>query len=195
MKDYGIRGDPNYRLLEDDTAFQGRVVSVAKQKVRLPNGVETQHDVIRLPEAVAIVPILEEGGKRFVILVEQFRNSVQGYMHEVPAGVVDPGEEPEATAVRELREETGFEAGRMTHLASLLMIPGTSKHRLHYFLAQDLRVGEQDLEDTECLRVRKVPFDPLVQRLICDEPGSTPIVDAKTHLSLLHVHAVLERSS
>ena len=194
MREHGIRGDPKYRLYESETLCQGAVVVVARQRIRFPNGHEATQDVILLPDAVAIVPIIVENEQRFVVLIEQFRNSLQGHIHEIPAGIIDPGEEPETAARRELEEETGFRAGRIERLASLLMIPGTSSHRLHFFLAEDLEPGTQALEQAECVRVRKVPFEPLVQRITDEPPGSTVVVDAKTHLGLLHVAARFDRA-
>jgi hypothetical protein len=71
------------------------------------------------------------------------------------------------------------------------MLPGTSRHRLHFFLATDLAPGVQRLEDSECLRVVVLPFAPLVKRLVEAPPGSTVVVDGKTHLGLLHAAALL----
>ena len=194
MKEYGIRGDARYRLLESELLGEGCLVRLVKERVRLPNGHEMEQDRIELPPAVAVVPLLEDPpGELFVVLVEQFRNAVRGYLHEIPAGILAAGEEPAACAVRELEEETGFRAGRVEHLASLLMVPGTSSHRLHFFLAEELTPGAQDLEPAECLRVRKVPFEPLVRRVVEEPPGSSVVVDAKTHLALLHVKALIDR--
>ena len=166
---------------------KGFTASLSRERIRLPNGHEMEHDIIHLPAAVAVLPlIVDEAGDRSVILVEQFRNPVRGYMHEIPAGVVEEGEDLEACGRRELEEETGYRAGRMLHLASLLMIPGTSAYRLHYFLAEELTAGSPRPERAECLQVRRVPFDPLVRRLIEEPPGSTVVVDGKTHLALLH---------
>lgn len=191
MKEYGVRRDPRYRLLASETLCEGAVVRVTRERIRLPHGHETEQDVVHLPPAVGIVPVLEEGAERRVILVEQFRNSVRGHIHEIPAGLVEEGEDLEACARRELEEETGFRAGELRHLASLLMIPGTSAHRMHFFLARELSPGHGDLEPAECLRVRKVPYEPLVRRLISEAPGSTPIVDSKTHLGLLQSWLIL----
>jgi ADP-ribose pyrophosphatase len=176
--------------------FEGRVVSVAVEHIQLPNGFEARHEILTLPRAVAVVPLLEEAGHPAeVVLVEQFRSSVRGYIHEVPAGIVEAGEEPEVCAVRELKEETGFACGRMTHLTTLYPIPGTSAHFMDFFLAQDLRPGEQELDASECLTVKRFAFDDLLASLLPPlESGGAPvagpprvIVDSKTHLGLLHV--------
>ncbi len=192
MKEYGIRSDPRHRVHGSEVLCQGKIVRVEREQVSLPHGYETAQEVVHLPPAVAIVPItVDDSGQRCVVLVEQFRNSVRGHMHEIPAGVVEEGEDYEDCARRELEEETGFRAGKIQHIASLLMIPGTSAHRLHFFLAEDLSPGTQNLDQAECLRVRSVELDPLVERLLKEAPGSTPIVDSKTHLGLLHCWMLL----
>lgn len=192
MNDPSIRPDPAYRMLSSRDLCQGAVVGVRRERIHLPNGHEMEQDVICLPDAVAVVPLVEgERGDFRVVLVEQFRNSVRGHMHEIPAGIVDPGEAPADCARRELEEETGYRAGRLTHLASLLMIPGTSGHRLHFFLAESLDPGRQRLEPAECLRTRSLPFWDLARDLVESPPGTTEVVDAKTHLGLLHAAAVL----
>jgi ADP-ribose pyrophosphatase len=187
MNDPRLRPDPNARLEERSWAFEGRMVRVSRDRFLLPSGKAVVHETIHLPSAVAVVPLLEEGeGPRRVVLVEQFRTSVGAYIHELPAGILEEGEDPEACARRELEEETGYRAGKWTHLASLLALPGTSAHRMHFFLAEELSGGEQRLEDGECLDVRRLPFDELVDGILRGAPGSTCVVDTKTQLGLLY---------
>ncbi|MBN1441240.1 MAG: NUDIX hydrolase, partial [Planctomycetes bacterium] len=187
-----IRSDPRFELISSVAIGRGDIVTLLRERIRLPNGHETEQDLLQLPDAVAVVPILVEGGEPVVVLVEQFRNSVKGHMHEIPAGMVEPGEDPARTARRELEEETGYRARRWRHLASLLAVPGISGHRLHFFLAEELEAGRQRLERTECLRVRRFPLAALARSLLEDPPDSTVVVDAKTHLALLHAHLHLE---
>jgi len=194
----GVRSDADFRLLEREVKFQGRFVGVSVDHVRLPGGHETLHEVLHLPSAVAVVPLLEEGGRTDVVLVEQFRTSLQGHIHEVPAGILEAGEDPAACAARELEEETGFTAARITPLTVIYPTPGTSDHRMHLYLAEGLRQGEQRLEDAECLTVVRFPLDDVLRWII--DPATAPpgkdgnpiaIVDAKTHLGILH--AVMRR--
>jgi 8-oxo-dGTP pyrophosphatase MutT (NUDIX family) len=164
---------------------------------------------------------VEAGRRPEVVLVEQFRGSVRGYIHEVPAGVVEEGEDPAACARRELEEETGYVAGRFRPLATLCPIPGTSAHRMYFYLAEDLAPGRQRLEEAECLTVKRVPLDDLVAAILDGPssgtdtgkspgagaaPGALPgeadapaagrvvVIDAKTHLAVLHV-ALLRRGA
>jgi ADP-ribose pyrophosphatase len=189
----GIRQDPSFRLIERTFVFQGKIVSVSLDDVRFPGGHEARHEVLHLPSAVAVVPLLEETpGLLEVVLVDQFRSSMQGYLHEIPAGILEKGEDPAAGAARELEEETGYRASRLTHLATLYPIPGTSAHHMYFYLAEGLKKGEQNLEEGECLTVKRFPLDNLVESMLKPEGsiqgGAAPVlVDAKTHVGLLHV--------
>lgn len=189
MNERGIRDDPDYKLLKTERLCQGPVIGVARERIVLPNGHETEQDVVLLPDAVAIVPIeWDAGGRPIIVLVEQFRNPLRAWMHEIPAGLVDPHEDTARAAARELAEETGLRARRMSHLASLFQIPGTSGHRLHFYLAEDLEPGEASLDDAECIHVRRFPLIELAEGLLSGRPGSTPVVDSKTHLGVLHAY-------
>jgi ADP-ribose pyrophosphatase len=182
----GVRPDASFQLLHREYSFRGRFVSVSIDHIRLPGGHETRHETLHLPSAVCVVPLLEaRPGSVEVVLIEQLRSSVQGFIHELPAGILEPGEDPAACAARELEEETGYVADRISHLVTLLPIPGTSDHRMHFYLAEGLRAGEQRLEAAECLTVKRVPLDHVLEALLGKREPL--IVDAKTHVGLLHV--------
>lgn len=187
----GVREDGEFRLLGSETAFRGKMVGVTLEHQRFPGGHEVRHEVLHLPSAVAVVPILETlPGRREVVLIEQFRSAVGGYIHEIPAGVLEEGEDPADCALRELAEETGYTAKSITPLTVVYPIPGTSAHRMHYFLAEGLVPGEQRLEAAECLTVKRFPLEDVLRSIL----GSGPleIVDAKVHIGLLHA-ALRER--
>ena len=200
----GVRPDQKFQRLERDQKFRGRFVGVSVDRIVLPSGHKMDHEVVHLPSAVCVVPLLAvENGGIEVVLVEQFRNSVGGYIHEIPAGILEEGEDPATCAARELIEETGYRAARLTHLVTLCPIPGVSDHRMHFFMAEGLSAGEQQLEPAECLTVRRVPLRSLLTSVLAggqgsDHPERAPVspivvVDAKTHLGLLQ--AVLVRGA
>jgi ADP-ribose pyrophosphatase len=161
----------------------------------LPGGHETRHEVLHLRSAVSVVPLLEEApGETEVVLVEQFRNAVEGYIHEIPAGILEEGEDPAACAARELEEETGYSASRILHLTTLLPTPGISAHKMYYYLAEGLRPGRQRLEAAECLTVQRFRLEDLLASILCPAEGSpvedrpkVTVIDAKTHVGILHV--------
>ncbi|MGQ9592548.1 MAG: NUDIX hydrolase [Planctomycetota bacterium] len=192
----GVRPAESFRILEREEAFRGRVVAVSVDRIVLPGGHETRHEVLHLPPAVCVVPLLEgPPGRWEVLLVEQFRNALEGYLFELPAGILEQGEDPAACAARELEEETGFRARRIAHLATLFPIPGTSAHRMHFYLAEDLEPGTQRLEASECLTVRRAPLDELAAKVLegtgGPSAGGIQIVDAKTTIGILRA-AVLK---
>jgi 8-oxo-dGTP pyrophosphatase MutT (NUDIX family) len=117
---------------------------------------------------------------------------VAGYIHEIPAGMLEPGEDPLACARRELREETGYTAGRWTPVTTVLQAPGISPVEIHYFLAEDLRLaGDPELDAIECLSVKRVPLAALVDSMVrgvqCD--AAPPMVDIKVHLAVFYLAA------
>jgi ADP-ribose pyrophosphatase len=185
----GVRTDDAFRLLDRDYKYRGKVVTVSVDHFRLPGGYEGRHDVLHLPSAVAVVPLLEtpDGGCE-VVLVEQFRNSMEGFIHEIPAGILEEGEDPSACAARELEEETGYRAGRLRHLVTLFPIPGTSAHKMYFYLAEGLHPGTQQLEAAECLTVKRFRLDALLDSILAraSAPPVVTIVDGKTHIGILH---------
>jgi len=186
----GIRpaGDA-YVLREARLAYPGDWVKVFRNRIRLPNGHEAEHEIAMPRDAVSIVPILEETpGRPEIILVEQFRSTLEGFIHEIPAGLLESGEEPASCARRELREETGYEAAAVTPIAVIHPTPGFALERMHYFLAEGLRLASgQSLDPGECLQVKRFPLRGLLERLVFGKevPGIPPIVDAKTWVGIL----------
>jgi ADP-ribose pyrophosphatase len=150
---------------------------VALEKVTLPNGVTKDREVVRHPGAAAMVPLLDDGN---VVLVKQYRHAVNNYLWEIPAGTLEPDEEPMACAERELVEETGYEATNFDKLTEILPAPGYTDEHIHIFLATGLTLAEQRLEDDEVLTVQPTPFDKAIEMIKTGE-----IQDAKTIVGLL----------
>src|SRR5262249_8456925 len=147
----GIRSDAGFRLIERQFVFEGKIVRVSIDQARLPGGHEVRHEVLHLPSAVAVVPLLEENpGLPEGVMVDQFRTALQGCLHEIPAGILEEGEDPAACAARELEEETGYKPTRLTYLGTIHPIPGTSAHLMYFYLAEGLKPGRQLLEEAEC---------------------------------------------
>lgn len=164
--------DPTVR-----TIHKGRVVTLNVETLMLPNGHETQLEIIRHPGAAAIVPLTDSGN---VLLVRQYRHAAGGYILEVPAGKLDAGEDPQACAARELQEEVGVVAGKLHKLGSILTTPGFTDEIIHLYLATHLQPGTQALEQDEDLTVEEVPFAEAIR--LCMEGG---IRDAKSVCALL----------
>ncbi len=165
------------KVHEITSLYNGKIFNVALEKVTLPNGVTKDREVVRHPGAAAMVPLLDDGN---VVLVKQYRHAVNNYLWEIPAGTLEPDEEPMACAERELVEETGYEATNFDKLTEILPAPGYTDEHIHIFLATGLTLAEQRLEDDEVLTVQPTPFDKAIEMIKAGE-----IQDAKTIVGLL----------
>jgi ADP-ribose pyrophosphatase len=161
--------------------YTGRVVSLDVDTVRFPNGTTGELEMIRHSGASAIVPVLEAPGEEDqVLLIRQYRYAANGFLYEVPAGRLDPGETPEACARRELKEETGYSASTVTPLTAIFTTPGFTDERIHLFVAHGLTPGESALEADEILDVHSTTFSRAMQMI---DEGL--ITDGKTIVALL----------
>jgi len=121
-------------VIEQKTVYQGRAFNVRRDKVRFHEQKTTSVDIVEHAGAVTILPV-SEGCIQFV---RQYRHAIGMELLELPAGTLDPGESPEACALREIREETGFAAGRLVKLGEFYLAPGYSTEYLYLFLATEL---------------------------------------------------------
>lgn len=163
--------------IERTRVYGGTLLQVYRDRVRLPSGGEAAREVVRHPGSVAIVP-RDAAGR--IVLVRQFRYAVDRELWEVPAGTCDrPGEPPSETARRELAEEAGLMAGRLTELGRAYLVPGWADELMTFFLAEDLSPTEGHAELDESFRVN--PFDLHDLRVL---RSTGEIEDAKTLLGL-----------
>jgi len=151
--------------------------------VHLPNGRTVSLEVIHHPGAAAIVAVDDRDE---VALIRQFRHAVGGFIWEVPAGTLAPGEAPHACAQRELREETGLVAAQWTALGSLVTTPGFCYERIHLFLARALSDAAQALDHDEVLTVSRLPLSRALAMVHGGE-----IEDAKSIVALYRAAATL----
>ncbi len=158
---------------------EGKFISVRRDEIDYPSGLHKTWDIVLHPGAVAIVPITQEG---HLILVEQWRRALGKITLEIPAGVIDSGEEPEASAQRELQEEIGKKAGKLIYLGPYYSSPGVYTEKVHLFIAKDLIPSQLQGEDTDEIDIRVVPFDDALKLI---EDGT--ICDAKTALGILRL--------
>jgi len=164
-------------ILSREVVFSGRVFEVEVRRVRLPDGREARRDIVRHAGAVAMIPVTGDGR---VLLVRQFRSPAGEALLEIPAGTLEPGEDPLACAARELEEEIGYRAGRLEPLFSSYLAPGYSSEMLHTFLATDLQPTAPHRESDEIIRVEAIS---LAEAPALIRNGS--IKDAKTICGLL----------
>lgn len=143
------------QLVASRTAFAGRLISVTVEDVELSDGRAASREVVHHPGAVAIVPLLDEDN---VIMIQQYRHPAGRILWELPAGVLEPDEDPETCARRELAEEVGYVPGKLEHLLSTFTSPGFSTELIHIFLARDLREVAASEKEDELIRPVQVPL-------------------------------------
>ena len=160
--------------------YKGTVVTLNVDTVRLPNGHTIDLEVIRHPGASAVVPMKQDGT---VVLIRQFRHAANGFIYEIPAGKLHPKEDPLDCAARELEEEIGYRAGRFQLLSSIFTAPGFADEVIHVYLATELTMGTQNLDQDEVLEVVEMPLKEAIAKI---EDGT--IRDAKTIVGLQAVY-------
>ena len=162
----------------------GRVINLDIDTVRYPDGSTGELEMIRHPGASAVVPFLSDplGDDPQILLIRQYRYAAAGFIYEIPAGRLEPGEAPEACARRELLEETGCSASVLAPLIPFLTTPGFTDERIHLFMASGLTRGEAKREVDEFVELAPMPLSQVLKLI---ETGG--IEDAKTIIALLFV--------
>ncbi|GAA4331052.1 NUDIX hydrolase [Pigmentiphaga soli] len=180
--------DASSRRLEETrvstaVVFPGKLLQVHRDEVRLPDGALAVREYIHHPGASMIVPLLPDGR---VVLERQFRYPMHRAFIEFPAGKIDPGEAPLATAQRELLEETGYRAGRWTELTTIHNAIAYADERIVLFLAEDLQAGRHSLDEHEFVETFVASLDDLMTWVAAGE-----VSDVKTIIGAFFVQKLL----
>jgi ADP-ribose pyrophosphatase len=168
--------------LESRRIYTGKVLNLDIDRVRFPDGSVGELEMIRHSGASAVVPFLSEpaGADPQLLLIRQYRYAANGFLYELPAGRLDPGEAPIDCARRELREETGCSAEQLDFLYTMYTTPGFTDERIHLFMASGLTHGETGHEADEFLTLETVPLSHALEMI-----RDGVIQDAKTALGIL----------
>jgi ADP-ribose pyrophosphatase len=166
-----------YELLHSNTIFKGHAFSVELLLTRLPDGNQKVYELVRHREAVTLVPVDPAGQ---IYFVRQYRIGAGQALLELPAGVLEPGEDPASGGGREIREETGFAAGKLLKLGEFYLAPGYSSELMHVFLATDLYPAPLEADEDEFLEVETLPVQQVYEML-----DTGLIKDGKTLAALL----------
>ncbi len=167
----------SFKTIKKETVYHGRAFTVRRDEVELPNQHSMHVDVIEHPGAVTILPVDEAGRILFVV---QYRHAAGREMLELPAGTLDPGEEPEACAYREIREETGFAAGKMVKLGEFFLAPGYSTEYMLVYLASQLKSDPLPKDQDEYITLQAITIEQAYRMALNGE-----LMDGKSLAALL----------
>lgn len=176
--------DYKEKMIYSKKIYEGRIVNLRVDEVVLPDGKNTSREVVEYAGAVAVVPVNEKGE---LLLVRQYRYAVGETLLEIPAGKIERGEDYASSAARELVEETGYEAGNLKHLISFYSTPGFTNEQIHLFLATELALKKQDLDEDEFIEVETVNMKKAAEMIMSGE-----ICDAKSVVGILTALKFLE---
>lgn len=165
-------------MANDEVLFSARSFQVVRRTLTGPGGQGLVKEIVRHPGAAVVLPLLDDGR---IVLIENFRIAAGRRLVELPAGTLDPGEDPAATAHRELAEETGYRAGSMEPLVKFYSSPGMLDEVMHLFVATRLEAGPADLQHDEDIRTRPASWDEALAML-----ADGRVQDAKTIAGLLY---------
>ncbi len=171
------------RTIETERVYKGRIVNVRRDIVQTESGRRVDREVVEHPGAVAILAVDAE---HRIALVRQYRHAVAESLWEVPAGKLEPGEDPAACAVRELAEETGYKAHNVRQLSCIYSTPGFCDEKIYLFYASLLEQGTSQPEEDEAIRVGLFSPESVLEKIRNGE-----IRDAKTIVAMLWYTSLL----
>ena len=171
------------KTIKTKTAYKGTFLTLNSDKVLLPNGNTSFREWIKHPGAVCCIPILPDGN---IGLIKQYRYAVKKQMIEIPAGKLDQNETPENCAMRELEEEIGYKAKKMTFLTNIHPAIGFTDEKMWLYLAEDLIQTKQSLDSDEFLVLIPTKIEEAVEMVWRGE-----ITDAKTIIGILWAQRII----
>lgn len=175
----------SFELLQSEILLKGRAFTIRRDTLKTPDERVTKFDIIEHHGSVVIIPVDKDGN---LLLVRQYRHATRGELLELPAGTLeDSHEDPQHCAAREIREETGFAAGKLTRLGEFYLAPGYSTEFMVVFLATDLHHDPLEADADEFLSLVRLPLQDAIRKA---ESGEIP--DAKSLAALFLARPHLE---
>lgn len=171
------------KTLSSETIYKGKVVNLRVDTVEGPQGISTREIVDHVP-AVTIIPYKSPN---HVVLIHQYRKAVDQILIEAPAGCMAPKEDPLDAAIRELKEETGFSANKLTKVGEMFMAPGFCNEYMHYYLAEDLMAGEPSFDDDELMELKEYDLEDVTCMI-----QNRQIKDAKTIMGIYFLNEYVQ---
>jgi len=171
------------KTMKSERIYEGKVVNLRIDTVELPDKKYSKREIVEHPGAVGIIPVTSDNK---LVLVRQFRKSIERQLLEIPAGKIEINEEPKETAYRELIEETGFIAQKMEYINEFYTSPGFSNEKVYLFLATELEKGEANPKDDECIEVELYDISQLIEMVNRGE-----IKDSKTIIAIFYAEKLM----
>ncbi|MFA5576046.1 MAG: NUDIX hydrolase [Tissierellaceae bacterium] len=173
------------KTMKSDKLYEGKILNLRVDTVELPDKKYSKREIIEHPGGVGIIPIADDNS---IILVRQYRKAVEKFLLEIPAGKLELNEEPRVTAIRELKEETGYTTNKMDYILEFHTSPGYTNEKIYLFLATDLVKGEAMPDNGEFIEVESFSIDTLVRMIDRGE-----IIDSKTIIGINFAKKYLEK--
>lgn len=172
------------RTIRTEQIYDGKVVHLQVDDVTLPNGKTSKREIIKHPGAVAIIPITKDNK---IVFVEQYRKPLEKSLVEIPAGKLEPGEKPEETAIRELKEETGYTTNELEFVASFYTSPGFADEIMYIYKSDKLEPLKEtvDGDDDEFIEIMELTLEEAQQYV-----KENRIHDAKTNYAILYLQTL-----
>ena len=171
--------------IDGEVVFSGRIIRARVDRVRLENGRESKREIVEHPGGVCIAALTENDE---LLMVRQFRYAYKKVITELPAGKLEPGEDPFEAMRREQKEETGTTARQYVYLGDIYPTPGYCNEVIRLWACRVKARGEMDLDDDEFLEVEKIPLQKAVEMVLQNE-----IRDAKTQIGILKTKFLVEK--
>ncbi|MFD2116028.1 NUDIX hydrolase [Paenibacillus yanchengensis] len=176
MEEYEVTREQTETTIATNKIFSGKVISLQVDTVLLPDGTEATRELVKHPGAAAVIALVDQK----LVVVEQYRKPLEKMQIEIPAGKLDPGEDAQTAAARELEEETGYIATELQLYRVFATSPGFADEWIHLYIAKDVTSGQQQLDEDEFLNVFTITLEEAEAYIANGRIG-----DAKTLLAVL----------
>lgn len=153
----------DFKIIDSQTVFRGKIMNVRQDQIEFENGLRANRELVQKHQEATVVVAIDPDGK--LVMVKQYRYGTGFEMLELPAGLKEPEESYESCAIRELEEETGFRAGKVTRMFEYYASPGYCTEKIVFYLAQNLQPSEQHLDADEFLTIHHYTIEEAVQMI------------------------------
>lgn len=163
------------KTMKSDKIYEGKILNLRIDTVELPDKKYSKREIVEHPGGVGVIAIDKDGS---IVLVKQYRKALEDFSLEIPAGKLEVNEEPRETAIRELKEETGLVASKLSYIMEFYTSPGYCNEKIYLFLAEDLKEVDSQPDEGEFIEKVNITMNQLMKKINRGE-----ILDSKTIIS------------